>query len=295
MPRLTRFSIAKNDILKFFDSNEKRVYTETDLANVFYENREFWRLAKTMPLHAFSDNLLASTHLKQVEIQFPTFKTVRYVYGDDVTVINSLALSIRKNAYLSHYSAMRLHGLTEQIPKTVYITHEQSPKPISVPGTLTQEAIDKAFSKEQRVSHNVAIYEGITITLLNGKHTNRLGVVEIETDEGEKLAVTDLERTLIDIAVRPNYAGGVGEVLKAYRLAATSVSVNKLTAILSKLNFVYPYHQAIGFYLEQAGGYSDTQLSLMRKKEFTHRFYLTYGMKDMEFSERWQLYYPKGF
>ena len=49
--------------------------------------------------------------------------------------------------------------------------------------------------------------------------TNALGVIEIQGSEDETLKVTGIERTLIDIAVRPVYAGGVFEVLKAYKLA----------------------------------------------------------------------------
>lgn len=35
----------------------------------------------------------------------------------------------------------------------------------------------------------------------------------------KKIRVTDLERTLIDIAVRPAYSGGVFEVLEAFKNA----------------------------------------------------------------------------
>src|SRR5882672_4945604 len=46
------------------------------------------------------------------------------------------------------------------------------------------------------------------IVLLSGKHTGRLGVTKTLGPQGEQLELTDLERTLIDIAVRPTYAGG---------------------------------------------------------------------------------------
>lgn len=61
--------------------------------------------------------------------------------------------------------------------------------------------------------------------------------------------MTKLERTLIDIAVRPNYAGGVHHVLEAYAAAKSRVSVNVLLATLQKMEYVYPYHQVIGFYI----------------------------------------------
>ena len=71
------------------------------------------------------------------------------------------------------------------------------------------------------------------------------------------LRFTNLERTLIDATVRPVYAGGVFEVRKAYELAKEKVSVNRLAALLQKLDYTYPYHQAIGFYSNALATRSD--------------------------------------
>mgnify|MGYP000533613284 CR=1 FL=1 len=72
-------------------------------------------------------------------------------------------------------------------------------------------------------------------------------------------------------------------------------SINKLAAYLRTLNFTYPYHQAIGFYLERAGDYSDSQINLIRQFPIEFDFYLTYQMKNPDYNERWRLFIPKGF
>ena len=69
----------------------------------------------------------------------------------------------------------------------------------------------------------------------------------------DKIPRTTLERTLIDITVRPIYSGGVNAVLDAYKKSIGKVSVKKIIAILDTINFIYPYYQAVGFYLEKAG------------------------------------------
>jgi predicted transcriptional regulator of viral defense system len=125
--------------------------------------------------------------------------------------------------------------------------------------------------------------------------TGQLGVIDTPGPDGRNIRVTDVERTLIDIAVRPFYSGGVFEVLKAYRLAKDKVSVNKLASFLKKMDYVYPYHQAIGFYLERSGAYKDSQINLLRKFEIRFDFYLTYQMNEMSYSKDWRLYYPKDF
>lgn len=83
------------------------------------------------------------------------------------------------------------------------------------------------------------------------------------------------------------------EILKAYERASENLSVNKLVAILNKLDFIYPYHQSIGFYLEKANKYRSKQIDLIRDKEMKYDFYLSYNMKDKDYSKDWRLFYPK--
>ncbi len=84
-------------------------------------------------------------------------------------------------------------------------------------------------------------------------HSNRSGVL-LSTRYKNAFSYTSLERTLIDITVRPNYAGGAFAVLDAYRQAIERnlISSNKLVVVFNSIPFIYPYHQAIGFYLERA-------------------------------------------
>jgi hypothetical protein len=172
---------------------------------------------------------------------------------------------------------------------------EQPPKPQNR-SDLAQERIDIAFKRPQRLTTNITNYKGQRIWFLNGMHTNQLGVIESEGPSGENIRLTDIERTLIDITVRPYYSGGVYEVLGAFRRAKEhdKVSVNRISAMLSKLNYVYPYHQAIGFYLEKTGVYEDSAIDLLRKAPRQFDFYLTHGTTETEYSKSWKLYYPKG-
>ncbi len=289
MARVSRFTIAKNDIIKLFEEREQAVYTMGELSLVHRENRAFWRLPMSMTDAKFVDQLLRSKILDHVQLDFPNRVFRRYIYKKASTL--QVALSIQKNGHLSHLSALSVHELTEQIPRTIYISTEQSKK---FNYELTQEGIDNAFAKPQRVSKNFAEYENTTIYLLTGMNTNNLGVIEVNAlDFNGKIPVTNLERTLIDIAVRPSYAGGISEVIKAYQNASPKVSINRLAAYLKKINFTYPYQQTIGFYLEKSGMYRDSQVNLLRKEPFMYDFYLTYNMKQKAYSKSWKLYYPQ--
>jgi len=291
MAGITRFSIAKKDIITFFENNPLKVFCAHDISAILDKHRNEWRLTESMTTEKFIAELLSKTKLQALTFPFVNKTLKRYVY--ETAPLYELAQGLKPKAYLSHYTALYLHQLTEQLPKTIYVTFEQSPKEIERT-ILKQKDIEQAFSKPQRSSNNVAIYEGVSIYLLNGKYTGNEGVMTMEHPKEGTLIVTNLERTLIDIAVRPAYSGGIGEVLKAYENARENISVNKLNAMLSRLDFTYPYHQAIGFYMEKAG-YRDSLLNLLKKRGFQYDFYLTYAMQETEYSETWKLYYPKGF
>ena len=284
-----RIETAKPKIEELFDSLPNKAFRKLQIAEILTAHREEWRLPAGLTFTKFLEFLLRDSELKQIILKSDHYKDeTRYVWRS--ASIYDVALSLRNNAYLTHGSAVSLHDLTDQILKTVYVNYEQSPKPQG--GSLTQESIDKAFANRQRQSNLTYRYEGFQIVVINGKFTNRLEVSGLPGKGGEILDVTKLERTLIDIAVRPSYAGGVFQVLEAFQRAKSNISVNTLVATLKKLNYVYPYHQVIGFYMERAG-YPESQWQKLMKIGLSFDFYLTYQLPpDKKYDPKWRLYYP---
>ena len=294
----TRLQIARPDIFQLLDDVPTPVFGKDELARLLNQHRAGWRLAQSMSFQVFADYLKKSGKLRVISFPFPYRPTSRFVWGD--VPLFSVLLTLRPGCHFSHYTAMQIHDLTEQQPKTIYLNFEQPPKPVWSQA-LEQVNIDRAFANDQRMTTNQADVEGNRIVMLNGKNTGYLGVEvqQVRDDASGKtypVRVTGIERTLIDIAVRPAYAGGVGEVFKAYRRAADRASLNRLAAMLKKLNYVYPYHQAIGFYAEQSGAYPADAIQLFRSKfPLEHDFYLTYAIKKKQYVGRWRLYVPAGF
>jgi hypothetical protein len=228
--------------------------------------------------------------LQKTTLPFPYRQETRYLF-EEVDLLD-LVQSLSLDGYFTHFTALYLNDLTEQVPKTIYFNVEQP----SAGGTgqLTQHALDRAFKAKPRLSSNVIEYKGTRIVRVNGKNTNQLGVVHNSRTHAGAIRVTDVERTLIDSTVRPVYSGGIAVVAKAFELAKDSVSVNKLTAYLRKLRYVYPYHQAVGFYMERAG-YDEPLLKLLEQFPIEYDFYLQHAMSSPALNKRWRLYVPKGF
>ena len=283
---------AKSQIVKAFDDSDQKVYREMDLRSKFAAERAAWGLRTRVSYGEFLEFLLREGKLRRIVLSSESYTPIaRYAWGE-VSPYN-VGQSLRKCAYLSHASALFLRGLTDQIPKTVYVNREQSQK--QQRGTLTQESINRAFGHKQRRSRYVFSYDEWRITLLSGKNTGALGVLWLPSPLGEPLLVTGLERTLIDITVRPDYAGGVYQVLQAYKSAKQhDVSANTLVATLKKLGYLYPYHQALGFYLERAG-YGPDKWAKLKQLPQEFDFYLAHDIHDPDYDANWRLFFPKGF
>ncbi len=287
----SKIHIAQPKIVKYFDKYPKRIFDKKDISKVFDAERTSWRLPQSMSLRKFIRFLVENTALSEARFDFPNRPIVRYIWGN--VSLYSILMTLKPKTYFCHYTAVYIHELTEQIPKTVNINCEQIERPRQKTA-LEQKRIDFAFKTAARMSKNIAEYQGYKIRLLNGMQTDNLGVIEINF-EGAEIHVTNITRTLIDIAVRPEYSGGVYEVLNAYKKASSRVSVSKLVSTLKKINYVYPYHQAIGFYLDTAGVYEKSEIEQLQSLPMRNDFYLTHKMEEIEYSEKWRLYYPKGF
>ena len=103
-----------------------------------------------------------------------------------------IATHVAEPMYIGYYSALSHHGLTKQIPRTVYVvtpTRAKSRKIHGVPYRVTTVTERKFF--------------GTAPTSI----------------EGTTVQVSDLEKTLVDCADHPEFCGGIRELTNAMRAA----------------------------------------------------------------------------
>ncbi|MGH9606312.1 MAG: hypothetical protein ACRD3N_11515 [Terracidiphilus sp.] len=294
--RPRKIQLARSTIIRFFEQQRQRVFLEAELSAMLRKYRQAWGLAINMTVGEFLAFLLTETKLRCIQVKpqnHPDARVwTRYTWGEVSPFL--LGASYGRGAYLSHGTAVFLHALTDQLPNLIYVNKEQSLKRGGPKSELQQAAIDRAFKgNKQRRSQFEYAYEQGRFLILSGKNTGRLEVGSITLDDGSTVPVTKLERTLIDIVVRPAYAGGVYMVLEAYRRARPAASTGTLLATLKKLDYVYPYHQAIGFYMQRAG-YRPEQYERLRNVGLNYDFYLANDLRDLAYDSEWRLHYPTG-
>ncbi len=291
--RKESFKSAEQEIKKYLYEDGVKAYTTFDITKIFENKRDEWNIADYRNQHHFIKFLQDENILKDHKLKHLSTAKIKQIFTEPDASSLNIALSLKKGGYLSNYTAMQIHQLTLQIPKSIYISFSKSQNNSLNQNQidLNQESIDKAFSKPQRVTSEVYKSE------IDNTRYNLIQKAFIETNVGltfkNGFLFTDLERTLIDIAIRPAYSGGVFEVLEAFEIAKEKIDLYKLNKYLEILNYIYPYHQLIGFYMDKAG-YDEKTLDVFNKKS-DFDFYLTYNISNKEYNKKWKIYYPKGF
>lgn len=288
----SRLEKAKDDIVGFFESSEQKVFLANDLHDIFYTHHIEWKLAVRSTAADFVAFLLGCG-LKRFAVRFAgQGESTCYTWGEQSLWLRLMAL--KSNSYFSYLTALQWHGLVDLSSKTLYLTQAHHAPSDREKHPLTQAAIDGAFQKPQRVTSRIAEVEGYDVRLTSGPLETDVIWKRLGTPPAN-VAYTSLERTLIDAVVRPVYAGGVSAVLGAFMKARKikDFSAARLLEVLTSLELIYPYHQAVGFYLQRAG-YPPKEVKRFQELPQQFDFYLTHAMAGYVHVPEWRLHVPAG-
>lgn len=108
--------------------------------------------------------------------------------------------------YISYWTALNFHGLTEQVPMTVF-----------------------AATTEQVPAREI---HGVTYTFVTLTAAKFFGYDSVAVD-AQQVNVASLEKTLVDCADHPEHCGGIGELAKG--VAAADLEQETLTEYLLRL------------------------------------------------------------
>jgi len=170
--------------------------------------------------------------------------------------------------FVSHYSALMLHGLAQQWTNRYFITTFKRIKPV----------------------HN----EFYSIKPVIVLRENFFGFIETKYGN-ELIKVSDLERTVLDIMNKPEYAGGFGEVITCL-LDIEKLNFNIIDEYLKKLNKKILYHR-IGYLFDSPVFKANFDIPndfLEEIKRHIHSItYFDRLTKTGDFNNTWKVYVPR--
>ena len=148
-----------------------------------------------------------------------------------------VAMHLVHPAAISHWSALHYHGLTEQIPRMIYVTTSS----ISIP-RLRESKIEAA-----KAGYPVG---NLFYRFIQVKPTRFFGTEKVWCGDA-RITMTDPERTLLDGLAMPQLCGDFAEVLHAFETRGDKLDVECITEYALKLDAATA--KRLGWVLDQHG------------------------------------------
>ena len=293
--------IAIKDEIKSAFINKAQKELSLKLPLVFSETVFKKTLYKILQKNRITDEIIITSlnkMVKKVPLKWNTktdYKLLTFDSGK-IQIIDILA-AFQPLYYLSHFSALYLHELTDHRPEEYFLSKEIIGRiPIHSKEKIP-EKIRQAFLKSHRKTSKYLTYQKIKITLLEKQDLGKVGVkkksLKVEEKRQINISFTSLERTLIDSIISPHYSGGIKTVINAFSKAR--ININQLYKIYKIYSPYYPYWQSIGFLLQKLKK-PDVSKKWLQYFSFPKiAFYLDKNVnEDWNYNSKWKIYYPKG-
>ena len=196
---------SQRGLMLLLDENEMDIFSLEDIKKMLGRSSE--------DVNELIENLVHITIFSRIE----RGKYCRTNFRDEKVI----GCFLVPDGVIAYWSALNLHGLTEQFSNTLYIQTTRSKKSKTV--------------------------FGVNYQFVKIKATKRVGV-STEGFGNHKYSITDREKTLIDCFDLPQYSGGYSELIRAfaqselnqdkiieYCQAVNNISVVKRLAFLAEL------------------------------------------------------------
>ena len=161
----------------------------------------------------------------------------REYLGNPYLVARELAAG--RPYFVSHASAMDLHGMVTQPQLVVYVTTHSAVRGWTILGT--------------------------EFRFIRCEPEHLFGMVDHWVEKTEKVVVSDLERTVIDGLKQPEYCGGFSEVAKGFWMRRRDVDIARLVDYALRLD-VGAVIRRLGFLLEVCGIDAPADLERLRAR-----------------------------
>lgn len=235
----------------------KSIFTLDDAMQVYGHNRHktskfLSDLTKRNILFRIKSGVFLILQMGQENVQLSNWPLIAHT------------LAIPDDYYISHYSAMRLHGMTTHPLVDIYIT-------------MTKRHVKKKINN-------------FTYHFIYSKPEYFWGGYNHWVTKQDKIWVSNIERTLLDGLARPDLCGGIKEVFRGIWIKQKEINWEKMVRYAEK-SHTKASVKRLGFILEMLD-LSPDYLPLLKKIVLPAKDYILLdpnGPKEGQYLSRWHL------
>lgn len=182
-----------------------------------------------------------------------------------------IAMRLVNPAVISHYSAFYHHELTDQIPHDVFIS------------TVTGSYIPRMDEDGKQLGFRL---DGVLYRIVQIDKSRFFGAITAWKGE-VSFQVTDLERTLLDGLVAPQYCGGFEEVLQGFSEKISVLNIDQLINYALRLDIAVS--RRLGWVLERLGVAGERIACLARPSSAGYRRLNPSNKPTGQYDKKWFL------
>lgn len=134
-----------------------------------------------------------------------------------------IAMALVSPAAISHWSALHHHGLSEQVPRKIFIL------------TNTEASVPRVRTTKRKGRNNGYPVGDMIYQFVQVKPERYFGVEKVWIGE-TRVTITDPERTLLDGLSMPQYCGDFAEVLHAFDVRRDDLNVQRIVEYACKVD-----------------------------------------------------------
>jgi predicted transcriptional regulator of viral defense system len=190
----------------------------------------------------------------------------------------AVAAALVQPLAISHWSALAQHGFITQIPVMVQAS---TPRKVVTPEMRT----GKANSPRGRAVWKVL---GVEVEFIHIQSRHFFGHQQIWVNNWQRVPITDIERTALDLIARPDIFGGMSGAIEILDGVLSRLNLSTLTQYALQYNTGATIKR-LGWVLEQLGAPSDALVDLMAYPVRTYYRLDPQGSKSARYNSRWKI------
>ena len=275
------FTFNKEDILKTIQAYE--FLSQEQLKEILEQLKDKSLVSSSLSYNSFLLKLI-DKGLIQKSITIRGHIKTRYTCSQDFNIYD-FCNSLEKNSFFSMSTALNIQGLSDFREEYIFVSKERSTKIEQGNVTLTQENIDNAFSKKPRRTNAYDKIDNHVVVLLEANKTDTFEVIEYNG-----YRVSSVNRAFVEMISNVQYLQSSEAIIEVFMKIKEKLNLDTIYNIIDKFDFIYPYFQLAGFYLEKIG-FPKVELEKFYTKRSELNFYTQKNKNQYGFDGYWKIYY----